>query len=129
MEEPSVAEAVQPPPPAPNRKPLVVLVCVAVVCVLVAVVFAVMHANARSQRDESARRIVELEQQVAQSGQEEIDARDELKLNKLKEEAQKSRTELVTSCAEYTRLYHDMSRDAPGRDKAFRLMYDTCLAL
>lgn len=126
MEGLSAAEVVQPPP---NRKPLVVLVCVAVVCLLVAVLFVVLHANARSQRDESARRIVELEQQVVTSGQEEIAARDELKLNKLKEEAQESRTELVTSCAEYTRLYHDMSRDAPGRDKAFRLMYDTCLAL
>lgn len=127
IEEPVTMAA--PPPPAPSRKPVVALVCVAVVCTLVAVLFVVLHANARSQRDQSAREIVELEQQVVQSGQDEIAAKDELKLNKLKEEAQKSRTDLVVSCAEHTRLYHDMAKDAPGRDQAFRLMYHTCLSL
>ena len=106
-----------------------VLGCVAAVCLLVAVVFVVMHANARSQRDESARRIVELEQQVVESGEREIAAKDELKRNKEKEEAQKARTDLVTSCVENTRRYDRMSRDAPGRDGVFRLMYDSCLAL
>ncbi|MCP2201671.1 hypothetical protein LX90_005383 [Lentzea flava] len=121
MEEPSAA--------APKRTLPVVLACVATVCLLVTVVLVVMHANARSQRDQSARRIVELEKQVTESGQEEIAANEELKRNKLKEEAQKARTALVASCSDNTKMYNTMAKDAPGRDRVFKIMYDSCLSL
>jgi septal ring factor EnvC (AmiA/AmiB activator) len=127
IEEPSVAVA--PPAPAPSRTPLVILVCVAVACTLLAVVFVVMHANARSQRDQSARTIVELEKQVIESGQEEIAANEELKRSKEKEEIQKARTALVASCSDNTKRYNTMAKDTPGRDQVFRIMYDACLSL